>query len=253
MNIYKSNFIKKCFNKSILFCELNDYKSVFFSNIERKIKYIDNLLNKYDSNLYDTISLYFEVLNNSVKVNVFLTNQHQFMSLFNQDTKYGNSRKLLIECESVVFNRYQLFVVCYELSNYSNEFINIIDLIHTETLDDFVNTLNNQFYCVEYSCKEDIFYRNENLKDRIDSKIRNYKESFKNDIIEKPEFTDELKEAANALTLRIFDVGQANCSALVKLDSGGDIEKVISVFDIGCQKDKRLNPELNKMLSMINC
>ena len=62
-----------------------------------------------------------------------------------------------------------------------------------------------------------------------------------------------LDEDSNLYELRVFNVGQANCSALIKYnDLTKQDYKVVFVFDFGCEPCHKRNAKLNEMISKID-
>ena len=241
------DFLDKYLKSKRVYHLLHNDEAAFFMNINNKIDNLNRRLLNYNNPNLDTVSVYFEKINKSVKAILFLTNKKQFDGLI-EGYNFNSNQYLQIEYESVNFSPEEIVIL---LKNFEG----IIDFdykefLHIDNLEILVDKLNKVFDCYEYSVTENEIYKNEQLYNFITRKIDKYYEFL--DIKEKPEFSLQDSEDTENLVLRIFDVGQANCSALIKLNNNDTIEKVICVFDIGCQKEKRLNTKLNDMLNHIS-
>ena len=115
--------------------------------------------------------------------------------------------------------------------NQINDFFNGCTFFNTGEFierDEIVEIIDRKF---------DIIYPNENnLNDRLKPSLDNQYLDIKN-----------LK-----LRYRVFDVGQANCSAILSFDQEEKDYTVACVFDLGCEKTKRNNTKLKNMIRKID-
>lgn len=69
----------------------------------------------------------------------------------------------------------------------------------------------------------------------------------------RPVVEETITETPHLYELRVYSVGQANCSALIRyVDETKQDYSVVVVFDFGCANRKRGNPDLREMISKID-
>lgn len=123
-------------------------------------------------------------------------------------------------------------------------------------VEEFLNKINDVFTQYYFSISDKTFHEDEAVYSRINTLIElidynpdeHYEDFRKIDRPEIEEITDN-----GRFEIRIYNVGQANCSALIKyLDDSKTNYKVIMVFDFGFQKKNGKNSALEEMISKID-
>ena len=116
----------------------------------------------------------------------------------------------------------------------------------------FLDDVNNVFFDYYYSFK-DFSFREDDLASEINGLIelslnnRNYGNIEDWLLPAIPSWESHLYE------FRVFHVGQANCSALIKYNFDKSDYRVVAVFDFGCELAYRNNKALNEMIDKIDC
>lgn len=124
-------------------------------------------------------------------------------------------------------------------------------------IDDRLNRINDVFCKYRFSINDNSFVLDERIYNKINDVLKNIQfnhevryEDYKDWAT--PEIESVLEK--ELYELRIFNVGQANCSALIKyINEDKDDYRVIIVFDLGFQRSAGHNQQLDEMLSKIDC
>lgn len=225
-----------------------------------------NLVNfKYYSTGRNALSLYFELeFDNRIKIHKTYYEYDGFISyLINQNDYYPNIRDSEKEVDFEYFCNLLISDDAIKRLTFYKEIINLIEKIDSNRfikqneysieIESTIDIINNYFYGCTFFDNGKIIEKDESV-DLIDEKFSIvYPTEFnKDDRIMEPALYDDYLNIDNLnLKYRVFDVGQANCSAILNFD-GENNYKVACVFDLGCEKEKRNNYALNDMLNKID-
>ncbi len=144
----------------------------------------------------------------------------------------------------------------YALSKYAERLLNYdqnldITPFYIEQYIEIINDLFSQYY---YSLDDKTIHKHKDItKKTIDDLINkvNAKKQPLSTYLLLPKKVEEIIDKS-LYELKIYNVGQANCSALVKhTDRAKSNYKVLMVFDFGYQT-KRINDDLDDMLNKID-
>ncbi len=220
----------------------------------------------------DSLSLFFEYDRESSDINIYKVfyKNAEFLELFYgenaiekldmYETKYIVSLETLINSLKFLLDRQYVFIqkpeLVYNLERLLNRYVEAFEELSANEIDAFVNDLNDCFYPYRLSLTE---------RSLVDDEIHNVIEDIINTIPFNPNHMDDFfdeclpvmeripDEESNKYEFRVFNVGQANCSALIKYtDDNKEKYRVVAVFDLGCQKRYRSNRKLEEMISKID-
>ncbi len=215
--------------------------------------------------LRDSISIYFEQCENNdennIKFNIYRVyyNYNEYYKFILSGYLNNDIKKLNFKSSPFSVTKEELIELIQYMKFGSNPKNRIIAevLPDSQSLkriseDDLLETLNNAFYKYYYDCIEANFKYDETTR-QIDFLFNEYIQNHRHEDFDyRPgRYMDNI-DYSDDYSLRVFDVGQGNCSALIKYkdESKTDYE-VIMVFDFGLQS-KRKNSALDEMISKID-
>lgn len=128
--------------------------------------------------------------------------------------------------------------------------------IETNHIEEFIDDINDVFVRYYFSLTSNSFASDETIYNKVNENIDkciNYNsEIHYEDYEEKPNIHPATGEE-HLYELRVYNVGQANCSALIKYKDDTKTDyKVIMVYDLGYQKSNGKNSQLEKMIEKID-
>lgn len=224
------------FNKNL--CEERDSLSLFFDICEnKKIRvhrqfFIQKQYREFMlSNLINIDSLNFKETINEISIGHFIELLNQFI--------LENPKNI---DEQLLFN---------ELKK-NMDSISLIDSQEDTGVESILSSINNVFARYYFSIDDQVFNKDDDVFEAL-NRVCNYNpydyDDFKDE--SKPEISID-NEELSLYEFRIYNVGQANCSALIKyIDKEHSDYKVIIVFDFGYKK-KRKNHSLEEMINKID-
>ena len=235
------------------------------------------VLSYYKQNNYtrDCISLFFEYIGeNSVKIHKYYYGSDSFISFLNDftnESKVINYRN--INTYSYDVSYWQLVeTIKYlsralrndypskslELSEVANRLSDEIEEIQTEEAEACVDKINEILlgYQRHLGNPNPRHYFNDELKEALERNIIVSVPAVDNlENVKIPACMPEeyrLIDDHNLFELRVYSVGQANCSALIKYTDNQKVDyKVVVVFDFGLEHGKK-NPQLKQMIDKID-
>ncbi len=229
--------------------------------------------NKFYSKKRDSLSLYFEYAGSVELIRVHKV--YYIAKEFKELTQDNGTIDALDLKESIIdLGTFDLLEsieeLAYKLNNQSKKndvendlskslflIINQFGRINLkEQTNEFISMLNSVFLKYRFSINENAFFIDD-IYEEIDNKIEfiNFERKslfdFKED--NEPQLDNISPDESYLYELRVFNVGQANCSALIKYkdDKKKDYDVVV-VFDLGYQKKNGKNSKLDEMISKID-
>ncbi len=214
------------------------------------------IFNKLYSGKRNALSLYFELeFDNIIKIHRTYFVYNSFISyLKNQDNFYPDIRDS--ELEVNIDDLYRLLnsdKTINKLTFYDQIKLLFINSTNEPDLEQFVNRLNDLFYGCTFFDSGHIVEKDKSMEiiDNLFNIVYPTEEN-RYDRLE-PRLDDKYANIEDLrLKYRVFDVGQANCSAILSFDENGIDYKVACVFDFGCEKTKRNNVQLKDMIKNID-
>lgn len=221
----------------------------------------------------DTISLSFEyTCGGIIKINRFYYENdsfRRFLESFDYEGNYTNIKVSSLFQSVDVFERNikriakhfpeeKYSLLCVLFNKYRDTLINILieeEYGYNESMDRFIGEINNVFTGYQYSIRDRQHLFDDQFLQLIANNERHYPKAIETsheDII--AEFPQEYRiiDDPSLYELRIYDVGQASCSALIKyINSDKKDYKVVIVFDFGLEMHKT-NKSLKEMISKID-
>ena len=233
----------------------------------------------------DTMSVYFEYKNRNIEVHRTYYIYKQFMRNFFSPEKARIDIK-----DSIKIFSPQSFYEFYEMINefdfvqlsnringnnrWRNAFGNIenyeieednwklSDLKHRlrscfesesfDQIEKIVDELNLLFYGYTLQNGGTLFGKDQQIISNVNFCFEEaFGDGYSDNVEEKPELPEVYQGYDLDLFLRVYKVGQANCSALINKRADDDYD-VISVFDLGCDRGNRNNRELINMVNKID-
>ena len=220
-----------------------------------------------------SLSLFFEYAgHNNIKVNQYIYNSDAFISYLERDS-YNIEAYDLLSVKSFVLDSYSFFGLIRELLyEIYEKYQHTIDVIHyideivgsimlkqvDETdglLEHAIDRLNEFFVGYQFRHYEDHVF-DEKLINALENNIKTVITVHNDDVK-----GDSVKLASEYVKsddpqlyeLRVYNVGQANCSALIKYcDSNYSDYHVAVVFDFGFEKRYKANRKLSEMIMKID-
>lgn len=224
------------FNKNL--CEERDSLSLFFDICENnKIRvhrqfFIQKQYREFMlSNLINIDSLNFKETINEISIGHFIELLNQ---LILENPKNIDEQLLFKELKKNMAS------------------ISLIDSQEDTGVESILSSINNVFARYYFSINDQVFNKDDEVFEAL-NRVCNYNPydyyDFKDE--SKPEISID-NEELSLYEFRIYNVGQANCSALIKyIDKERSDYKVIIVFDFGYKK-KRKNHSLEEMINKID-
>lgn len=252
-------------NKNYL--KILDYKKIekvfvyFLLNKVSKFMRINCILDHYSRNeLFDTMTPYFSKYGSKIVLHFVFTHNETFSAFLNH--RQTTTPKIKEEKVEMSFEDFRvLFLYSIQNEVYINQFhkneVDIDDLIgkiennQLRINEEIIKRVNQGMFGVEFTLKNKSFNFNENNYEANKRNIVEYSKCYDEDIIEKPELCKEYQDDDAYYKFRVFNVGQANCSALLKMKENDDYD-VVAVFDLGYEEGKITNYELNSVLGKID-
>lgn len=226
----------------------------------------------------DTMSVYFEYKNGNIEVHRTYYIYEQFMNNFSSFEKAEFDMSDSVNAYSI--QEFLKMIEAFDFVNFSNKtnghehdafdnnkadlekdnqtLLGLRDRLlynfdgeNQDQIADIVDELNLLFYGYTLKNCGRLFEKDQRIINHVDACFRDaFGDDYWGDVVETPELpADYLRDDLN-LSLRVYKVGQANCSALInKRDEDYD---VISVFDLGCDYNNRKNAELADMVNKID-
>lgn len=221
----------------------------------------------------DALSLFVEYCgDNQIRVHRQFYNYNQFVTFFIENDPNTNQLDHKDVTCDVGFDEFRILL--YRLINKRNknnndeqfieELRGVLDRVNSlreieneQSIENFLNTINDIFCKYRFSIVENSFVFDERVYNKVNEVIESiqynrdihYEEYHKGC---KPEIETVLEK--DLYELRIFNVGQANCSALIKyINEEKKDYRVIIVFDFGYQRSAGHNSKLEEMIGKIDC
>ena len=217
----------------------------------------------------DALSLFVEYLgDNTLRVHRQFYNHSEFSNFFLQernDYEKMDYRDVTNDISFLEFDNLIFQIIdnpsfygefCYEMRNAVHNIFNLER--NDDEFDTFIeNSLNliNDVFCQYFYLLKEKRFVNDNATYskalRLTETIKAYDENSIDDFSSKPKIDDIVD--GELYELRVFNVGQANCSALIKYNDKSKTDfDVVMVYDLGFQSKHHVNKELDKMINKIN-
>lgn len=146
--------------------------------------------------------------------------------------------------EYLIYSNDEISMILRKEVSINQNFSNLSD-------DEVVEYLNLIFYKVYYDCKKARFIPDDTFEN-VDALYTKCIENNNIDNDYRPNSYMNDFDGSNTYALRVYNVGQGNCSAIIKYtDKAKSDYDVIMVFDFGLENGKN-NSDLNEMISKIN-
>ncbi len=217
----------------------------------------------------DALSIYFELeYNNIIKIHKTYYEYDEFINyLRNQNNVYQSDYPNVKDSEKEVdFESFCNFLISDKKIQKLSFYYDILKLIdqtrnnrvkdsieYRNIIENTIEEINSYFYGCTFFINGEINEKDDSV-DIIDEKFNIVYPNERNryDRIVEPSLDNIYADIDNLkLVYRVYDVGQANCSAILSFNEENDY-KVVCVFDLGCERRKRKNAALNDMLNKID-
>lgn len=139
----------------------------------------------------------------------------------------------------------------HTLSNLKERLAYSFDRENQDQIEDIVDELNLLFYGYTLKNCGRLFEKDQLIIEHVNYCFEDaFGDGYWDNVTETPKLPNAYQREDLNLSLRVYKVGQANCSALINKHS--EDYDVISVFDLGCDKGNQKNQELINMVNKID-